>query len=215
MVNRVREVVLDKAGQPSAKSVSADDPNKESPSTQEELSLSQHFVRQKFLSWNAAAAGQTEVIEYLEELIELTKLLVGANEFRSGMLTRPTYREYVDRINSKAHNHNDKADHESEESAFHRTEIEMEQDELRDTVPEPRRLGLRKKISPKQTGDQFGRVLSATKSNNSREAERQKEAEEAELPRSLQRVRSRRIEERTERLGKVSSRQRGEEMWTK
>lgn len=215
MVNRVREVVLDKARQPSAKSVSADDPNKESPSTQEELSLSQHFVRQKFLSWNAAAAGQTEVIEYLEELIELTKLLVGANEFRSGMLTRPTYREYVDRISSKAHNHNDKADDESEESVLQRTEIEMEQDELRDTVPEPRKLGLRKKISPKQTGDQFGRVLSATKSNNSREAERQKEAEEAELPRSLQRVRSRRIEERTERLGKVNSRQRGEETWTK
>ena len=46
-------------------------------------------------------AGQIEVIEYLEELIDLTKLLVGANEFRSGMLTRPSYREYVEKISTR------------------------------------------------------------------------------------------------------------------
>ncbi|KAK3944791.1 hypothetical protein QBC46DRAFT_455849 [Diplogelasinospora grovesii] len=49
----------------------------------------------KFLSWNAAAAGQMEIIEYLEELVELTKLLVGVNAFRSGMLERPRYRNYA------------------------------------------------------------------------------------------------------------------------
>lgn len=43
------------------------------------------------MSWNAASAAQAEIIEFLEELIELTKLLVGANEFRSGLLTRPMH----------------------------------------------------------------------------------------------------------------------------
>lgn len=47
------------------------------------------------MSWNAASAAQAEIIEFLEELVDLTKLLVGANEFRSGLLTRPTFREYV------------------------------------------------------------------------------------------------------------------------
>jgi len=52
----------------------------------------------RFLSWNAAAAGQMEINEYLEELVDLAKLLVGVNAFRSGMLERPSYREYVRRI---------------------------------------------------------------------------------------------------------------------
>ena len=47
------------------------------------------------MSWNAASAAQAEIIEFLEELIDLTKLLVGANEFRSGLLTRPTYHDYA------------------------------------------------------------------------------------------------------------------------
>lgn len=55
----------------------------------------QRVFRQKYISWNASSAAQAEVIEYLEELIDLTKLLVGASEFRSGLLTRPSYVEYV------------------------------------------------------------------------------------------------------------------------
>ncbi|KAB5577727.1 hypothetical protein GE09DRAFT_529592 [Coniochaeta sp. 2T2.1] len=55
-------------------------------------------TEQKFLSWSAAAAGQMEIIEYLEELVDLTKLLVGVNAFRSGMLERPSYRNYADRL---------------------------------------------------------------------------------------------------------------------
>lgn len=45
-------------------------------------------VRKKYLSWNAASAAQAEIIEFLEELVELAKLIVGANEFRSGVLAR-------------------------------------------------------------------------------------------------------------------------------
>lgn len=55
----------------------------------------QRVFRQKDISWSASSAAQAEIIEYLEELIDLTKLLVGASEFRSGLLTRPSYEEYM------------------------------------------------------------------------------------------------------------------------
>ncbi len=61
----------------------------------------QSVTTHKFLSWNAAAAGQMEIIEFLEELVDLAKLLVGVNAFRSGMLERPSYREYVRRIRTR------------------------------------------------------------------------------------------------------------------
>ena len=80
MINRVREVVL------------------ASVSDGQDLNhklARQRAVRRKYMSWNAASAAQAEIIEFLEELIDLTKLLVGANEFKSGLLTRPTYRDYV------------------------------------------------------------------------------------------------------------------------
>ncbi len=88
MINRVREVVQHATGgagqlQETSKAVH------------------QRAVRRKYMSWNAASAAQAEVIEFLEELIDLTKLLVGANEFRSGLLTRPTYRDYVDNMESE------------------------------------------------------------------------------------------------------------------
>lgn len=58
-----------------------------------------HLITQKrFLSWNASTAGQMEIIEYLEELVELTKLLVGVNAFRSGLLEKPEYSNYQRRI---------------------------------------------------------------------------------------------------------------------
>ncbi|KAH7149945.1 hypothetical protein B0J13DRAFT_673709 [Dactylonectria estremocensis] len=57
-----------------------------------------HLITQKrFLSWNASTAGQMEIIEYLEELVELVKLLVGVNAFRSGMLEMPDYGNYRQR----------------------------------------------------------------------------------------------------------------------
>ena len=42
-----------------------------------------------------------EIIEYLEELVDLAKLLVGVNAFRSGMLERPNFHEYVKRIRER------------------------------------------------------------------------------------------------------------------
>ena len=65
--------------------------------------VQQRCIRQKYMSWNASSAALGEVIEYLEELIDLTKLLVGANEFRSGLLIRPTYQEYKKYVKKDSH----------------------------------------------------------------------------------------------------------------
>lgn len=81
MVNRVREVVQQSFGA-----------GKEAEETSR--LTRQLAVRRKYMAWNASSAAQAEIIEFLEELIDLTKLLVGASEFRSGMLTRPTYHQY-------------------------------------------------------------------------------------------------------------------------
>ena len=84
MINRVREVVQHSVVQ------SQDQENASE-------SVRQLAVRRKYMSWNAASAAQAEVIEYLEELVDLTKLLVGANEFQSGLLTRPSFPQYGQR----------------------------------------------------------------------------------------------------------------------
>jgi hypothetical protein len=84
LINRVREVTREEV---EGLSTHGDGDGREA--------ARQRAVQLKYISWNAVAAAQAEVVEYLEELIDLTKLLVGANEFRSGMLTRPTYLEYV------------------------------------------------------------------------------------------------------------------------
>ena len=85
LVNRVREVVLERVKQ------------KEDSDEMTAKLARQRAVRRKYMSWNAGSAAQAEIIEFLEELIDLTKLLVGANEFRSGLLTRQSYLEYAAR----------------------------------------------------------------------------------------------------------------------
>lgn len=172
MVNRVREVVL------------AGDIHHHNSSERSEIEMTmvKRVVRQKFLSWNAASAGQIEVIEYLEELIDLVKLLVGANEFRSGMLTRPNYKGYVDRM------------HMGQNDGFIETDQAIakdddEEQEGRDRMPEPAEERLTGLVRRRTT---FSR--SQTKKDKE-QAEMEKVKSEGELPRSLQRVRSRRLEE--------------------
>lgn len=58
-------------------------------------------VRRKFIAWNASSAAQAEVVEYLEELIDLTKILVGAHEFKSGMLNRDIWSSAEDGAEGK------------------------------------------------------------------------------------------------------------------
>lgn len=84
MINRVRDIVVER------------DQDEEGDSqVRPELRLN-------FMSWNASSAALGEIIEYLEELVDLTKLLVGSSEFRSGMLFRPTYHAYIQDMELKA-----------------------------------------------------------------------------------------------------------------
>ncbi|KAI1494320.1 hypothetical protein F5X96DRAFT_617433 [Biscogniauxia mediterranea] len=102
-VSRVRELLLERAIE------SARQSGVQTPITPGShhgaIPLQSHILksmtRQNFLSWNAASAGVMEIIEYLEELVDLAKLLVGVNAFRSGMLERPKFHEYVAKIKAR------------------------------------------------------------------------------------------------------------------
>jgi len=183
MVNRVREVVL-RGGVKSATS-GIDTPSQGQAKSHAGLeeSLVKRVVRQKFLSWNAASAGQIEVIEYLEELIDLTKLLVGAQEFRSGMLTRPTYRDYVNRIGKEAP---EEVGEYSKEQETATTSDAVQQRIMANQVPtlQDPVLGLTKRRSTMLRNEPARKAEEPTT----------KPAVEDELPKPLQRVRTRRLE---------------------
>lgn len=186
MVNRVREVVLSSSGN-----------FKESSHERSEIEVSmvKRFVRQKFLSWNAASAGQIEVIEYLEELIDLVKLLVGANEFRSGLLTRGSYRDWVDKIQ--------RPDTVESEMLPADGSVEEKQPQMQDRKTRPTFSSAREKIFGPSAGNATSaRPDTARPSTGLRnvtteklEVEKQKKDMEEELPRVLQRVRTRRMSE--------------------
>jgi hypothetical protein len=200
MINRVRGIVLNKGAGPDKKPSPDDDQPHDAIRSQIEHSLVKRIVQRKFLSWNAAAGGQTEVIEYLEELVDLTKLLVGANEFRSGMLMRPTFREYVERIGRNPEGYKVDLDKKMQEGGAETDSmIQREQAELRDTMPEPGKVDSIRKRAVEKISDRAGKVSVKKKVKSADEVDRQKKAEEEELPKSLQRVRTKRVEERLER----------------
>lgn len=87
MVVRVRQILMEE-----------EDEQAREPGVSPAALAKRRALRLKFLSWNAATAALEECIEYVEELVDLMKMLVGANEFRSGLLNRPTYRGYVQQI---------------------------------------------------------------------------------------------------------------------
>lgn len=60
-----------------------------------EMVQQEFLLREKFLSWNASSAALEEIIEYIEELLNLTKILVGVNEFKYGFLSRPLYEDWA------------------------------------------------------------------------------------------------------------------------
>ncbi|CAR23885.1 uncharacterized protein KLTH0F02552g [Lachancea thermotolerans CBS 6340] len=55
----------------------------------------EYIMKEKFLSWNASSAAAEEIIEYVEELVFLTKIIVGVNEFKYGFLSRPLYEDWA------------------------------------------------------------------------------------------------------------------------
>ncbi|KAG9249248.1 hypothetical protein BJ878DRAFT_484482 [Calycina marina] len=173
MVNRVRKAVLTRGATEVSNS-------EEKGKSETEIQMLRRVLRHKFLSWNAASAGQIEVIEYLEELIDLVKLLVGASEFRSGLLLRPRYQEYVERINRGEGMHKPPSEN-----------IQLGKEKEKNetgTKPEGHGTGLirRRRASSKT---ESGREVKQQTTNEGRKTD------EEELPRSLQRVRSRRVEE--------------------
>ncbi|KAA8914554.1 hypothetical protein FN846DRAFT_926778 [Sphaerosporella brunnea] len=91
MVLRIRQIILEESTQSSGTIDAV---------AETQTTAANHALRAKFLAWNASSAALEECIDYLEELIELTKFLVGANEFRSGLLHRPNYKEYINQIKS-------------------------------------------------------------------------------------------------------------------
>lgn len=194
MVNRVREVVLSDGDALGKRAEERE--GRERRRSHMEVHLVKRVLRQKFLSWNAASAGQIEVIEYLEELIDLTKLLVGANEFRTGMLTRMTYREYVERIGAQDR----EAFNPDEKSGGRRdSNLEREREELRDTVPDsvshppPKVLGVTRRKTGPASGAENPTTDAALQKITTVDS-RRSENEES-LPLSLQRVRTRRLEQ--------------------
>lgn len=94
LVSRVREVVEEKI----AKGETPSDANEDGQGTEKAASF---VTQRKFLAWNANAAGLMEIVEYLEELVELTKILVGVNAFRSGLFERSQYSDYVEQVRTK------------------------------------------------------------------------------------------------------------------
>ncbi|KAG6008355.1 hypothetical protein E4U21_004559 [Claviceps maximensis] len=101
LINRIRELVT--AQSSGIRSKTKDDEVSENldrrPVVTEETA--DMITQQKFLSWNAGTAGQMEIIEYLEELVGLIKLLVGVDAFQSGMLERPQYRQYIRQLETE------------------------------------------------------------------------------------------------------------------
>ncbi|KAI1416785.1 hypothetical protein F5Y13DRAFT_153064 [Hypoxylon sp. FL1857] len=124
-ISRVRELLLERS------SKSAYNSGTHTPATTNggSIPLQPHVLksmtRQSFLSWNASSAGMMEIIEYLEELVDLAKLLVGVNAFRSGMLERPKFHEYARKIKEREADRN--------AAAAAAATAEVEQHEVRKT----------------------------------------------------------------------------------
>ncbi|OAQ97966.1 hypothetical protein LLEC1_00528 [Akanthomyces lecanii] len=93
LINRVREVLDAESTKGSTSALR----RYAAVRTELDESTASIITKRKFLSWNASTSGQMEIIEYLEELTDLVKVLVGVNAFRRGMLETPNYRLYMQR----------------------------------------------------------------------------------------------------------------------
>lgn len=207
-ISRVREVMLERMESTSEGISTPLGPRRGS------VPLESHVVKkvtkQNFLSWNAGSAGMMEIIEYLEELVDLAKLLVGVNDFRTGMLQRPKFHEYVKKIRAR----------ELASSTAAETDREVERIRTNSSA----RLRKRRGFSFRSTHSQGAAAKrSQTFAVRSGDAAADSDDEVAvdDLPMSLQRVRTKRMEgKELERLRRGSSvdpkgkgAQRGAKTW--
>lgn len=68
---------------------------KENGNNRQRVSPHEFALKERFLTWNASTVALEEIIEYIEELSNLTKILVGINEFKYGFLSRPLYEDWA------------------------------------------------------------------------------------------------------------------------
>ena len=190
MINRVREVVLEKVKQ-----------REDSQEITAKLAR-QRAVRRKYMSWNAASAAQAEIIEFLEELIDLTKLLVGANEFRSGLLTRQTYLEYAARGHQRK-------EHEKQTEVKVKRPAEEAKEPVeggdKEAVSEVKYLVQHPPTSTsgvtrRRRATTVGSVTDKTVGRRRRGTTSSSKGDQEEIPASLKRIQSRKIEYVIQRL---------------
>ncbi|ODQ67509.1 hypothetical protein NADFUDRAFT_21746, partial [Nadsonia fulvescens var. elongata DSM 6958] len=97
-VNRVREVLMSDLLNKVCDEESDDDQQFSGSvrdGSEYEIKQRQKVLRRKFMSWSASSCAIEEVVEYIESLTELIKLLVGVNHFKYGFLSRPLYEDWA------------------------------------------------------------------------------------------------------------------------
>lgn len=57
------------------------------------------MLRDQYMGWSASSGATEEVIEYMEELVDLIKFLVGCHSFSHGFLSRPLVPDWQQRAN--------------------------------------------------------------------------------------------------------------------
>jgi hypothetical protein len=150
------------------------------------------IFHKKFLAWNAVAAGHIEVIEYLEELVDLVKLLVGADEFQSGMFIRSRYHEYM----SQPQGEDDDGEHGQSVGQEQMTSPrDDDEEEQRDAMPEPEAMQKRTTTRKRTMSNSLALQKSGSHTGVLHRSDSRSSSVETTLPYSLQRVRSRRLEE--------------------
>ncbi|ETS82366.1 hypothetical protein PFICI_04242 [Pestalotiopsis fici W106-1] len=202
-VTRVRELMLERNRSAPPSRPASIHPGRHSrrSSMAPEAHVLKSVTKQKFLSWNAGSAGLMEIIEYLEELVDLAKLLVGVNAFRTGMLERPKFHEYIAKIKAR----------EFASATAAETELTIEKIKSNaDASIRNRRRG-RPSTSAGRSDSQGTTTLKKRFSFGGRvgaETAVESDSEDdivEELPMSLQRVRTRRMEEQKAERGRRAS----------
>lgn len=57
-----------------------------------------HMLRNEYMGWSASSGCSEEIIEYIEELVDLAKFLVGVQQFQFGFLARPLYKVWKSNV---------------------------------------------------------------------------------------------------------------------
>ncbi|KAL6883950.1 hypothetical protein HDV57DRAFT_436869 [Trichoderma longibrachiatum] len=192
LIHRVRDIITSQASTSAPVTPTVSHASHSSSASEYEDQANEKIARlitkHNFLSWNASAAGHMEIIEYLEELVELVKMLVGVNAFRSGMLEKPNYIHYVQMKDPQqeslttAYSNASGSSSTAHQSSF---AIQEEPEEMQDSVLDRSETAA---VHPELS---YQRSRRYTDNRPSRRKPSIYEAEAEEVPISLRRVNSR------------------------